>query len=324
MTPPKVSVSITAYNHAPFIRQALDGVLAQRTDFPVEILVGEDASTDGTPDIVRDYAARFPDRITSFFHTPESKLRIRGRLTGRNNLAHNLTVAQGEFIALLDGDDCWTDDTKLSRQVAQLEADPTLATSFHQAAIIDESGAPLDRPSTIRELKTRYTLEEMIAGKFEAQTCTVLFRRAAIQPLPAWFFEAPVGDFVLHTINGHRGDFGFIDRPMAAYRIHSGGIWSGGNAGGQRGQTPEQLRRECQRYELMVDLFTSVARHSTAPHRRAALARLAMFAALAAKRRAWLRDKPELRRDLAALLHARHLPPELTFTELARLLVRAV
>ncbi|MES2568562.1 MAG: glycosyltransferase family A protein, partial [Verrucomicrobiota bacterium] len=150
MSIPKVSVSITAYNHAPFIRPALDGVLSQKTDFPVEILVGEDDSTDGTREIVREYASRFPDRIRAFYHDASSKLRIGGRLTGRNNLAHNLNAARGEYIALLDGDDCWTDETKLARQVAQLEADPTLMTSFHHAVVIDEAGAPLESPPTIR------------------------------------------------------------------------------------------------------------------------------------------------------------------------------
>jgi glycosyltransferase involved in cell wall biosynthesis len=323
MTTPKVSVSITAFNHAPFIRLALDGVLAQQTDFPVEILVGEDDSTDGTREIVREYAERFPDRITAFFHDASSKLRIKGRLTGRNNLAHNLNVARGEYIALLDGDDCWTDETKLARQVAQLESDPTLMTSFHHALIIDESGAPMERASTIKKIKDRYTLEEMISGEYEAQTCTVLFRRGAIHPLPPWFFEAPVGDFVIHALNGQRGDFGFIDQAMGCYRMHSGGIWSQGNAG--TGQlSPEQIRRTIGRYEMMVDLLGAVAQHSGTPHREAAFKRLGMFACMAAKLGAQVHDKAAIRRNLAAIWKTRVLPRKLDWRTLTRLLIQAV
>ncbi|MDB6156007.1 MAG: hypothetical protein JWL90_4460 [Chthoniobacteraceae bacterium] len=323
MTTPKVSVSITAFNHAPFIRIALDGVLAQQTDFPVEILVGDDDSTDGTREIVREYAARFPDRITAFFHDASSKSRIKGRLTGRNNLAHNLNAARGEYIALLDGDDCWTDETKLARQVAQLEGDPTLMTSFHHARIIDESGAPLERTPTIKKIKDRYTLEEMISGEYEAQTCTVLFRRGAIHPLPRWFFEAPVGDFVIHTLNGQRGDFGFIDRPMGSYRMHSGGIWSQGNAGS--GQlSSEQIRRTISRYEMMVDLLDAVAKHSGTPHRKAALKRLGMFACMAAKLGAQCHDKAAIRRNMAAIWTARVWPRKLDWRTLTRLLIQAV
>lgn len=322
---PKVTVSITAYNHAPFLRQALDGALAQRTDFPVGILVGEDDSTDGTREIVREYAARHPDCITAYFHDSASKLRIKGRLTGRNNLAHNLRAARGEYIALLDGDDFWTDDTKLARQVAQLDADPTLSTSFHHALVVDEAGAPVETAPTIRTVKERYTLEEMIAGDFEAQTCTVLFRRSAIDPLPAWFFETPVGDFPLHVLNGHRGDFGFIDRTMGCYRVHAGGIWSGGRGTqGWAERSAEQARRTLGRYEMMVDLLSAVARHSAPRYRRAAHRRLTLYAFEAARIGAGQRDKATVRRNLGVLLRAHPWSPTVRWKALPRLLRRAL
>ncbi len=322
---PKVSVSITAYNHAPFLRQALEGVLNQRTPFAVEILVGEDDSTDGTREIVREYAARNPDRITAFYHDSASKLRIKGRLTGRRNLAHNLTVARGEYIALLDGDDFWTDETKLARQVEQLEADPTLSTSFHHARVVDETGAPVETAATIRAVKERYTLEEMIAGDFEAQTGTVLFRRGAIHPLPAWFFETPVGDFPLHVLNGHRGDFGFIDRTMGCYRVHPGGIWSGGRGtSGWAERSAEQASRTLGRYEMMVDLFSSVARHSAPRFRRAAHRRLTLYAFEAARIGAGQRDRATVRRNLRVLLRAHPWSPAVQWKALPRLLRRAL
>lgn len=322
---PTVSVSITAFNHAPFLRNALESVLMQKTDFPIEILLGEDDSTDGTREIVKEYASMHPDRIRAFYHESAGKLRIKGRLTGRNNLAHNLNVARGKYIALLDGDDYWTDETKLARQVAQLESDPTLATSFHHASIVDVTGAPMEREATIKTIKERYTLEEMIAGKYEAQTCTVLFRRSGLSPLPRWFFETPVGDFPLHVLNGQRGDFGFIDRPMSAYRMHAGGIWSQGNAK-KATQAPSEAetRKTLNRYELMVELLEIIAKNTRSPHREAALKRMGMFACISAKLGGKLHDKRAIRRNLAALWRARHLPPELRLRTLARLLRQAL
>ncbi len=325
MTAPKVTVSVTAFNHAPFIRQALDGVLAQRADFPFEILVGEDNSSDGTRDIVREYAARHPERIAAIFHDDAGKLRINGRLTGRANLAHNLTAARGEYVALLDGDDYWTDDTKLARQVEQLDADRTLSTSFHHAVVVDVSGAPIASPKTIQTIKPRYRLEEMIAGEFEAQTCTVMFRREAITPLPRWFFETAVGDFVLHVTNGHCGDFGYIDRPMGCYRVHGGGVWSQGRgAADWAGKSAEQSRRSLNRFVMMTDLLGAVARHSSARYRPIARRRCAFFAYAAAKFAGGIGDKAALRRSLKVLLLSHPWPQDVRWPVLWRLFKKSL
>lgn len=325
MTAPRVSVSITAFNHAKYIRQALDGVLSQKTNFPYEILVGEDNSTDGTREIVRDYAARFPDRITAFFHDDASKMRIKGRLTGRANFTNNLRSARGEYIAMLDGDDFWTDENKLAQQVAQLDADPTLSMSFHDCIVVNEEGTPIDSPKTIRTIKPRYKLEEMIAGEFEAQTCTVMFRRETIEHLPQWYFEASVGDFVLHVLSGHRGDFGFIDKAMGCYRIHGGGIWSqGASATDWSKRSEEQNRRSLSRYEMMCDLLGAVANNSDARFRPVARKRRAFFAYAAAKYAAGLGEKKRLRSSMGQLFTSLPWPDDVRWSVVWKLLKKCV
>lgn len=322
---PRVSVSITAYNHAAFIRQALDGVLAQVTDFPVEILVGEDNSTDGTREIVREYAGKYPGRITAFFHDDASKLRINGRLTGRANLAHNLKSARGEYIALLDGDDYWIDETKLARQVAHLDSDRTLSTSFHDAVVVDENGRPVDSAKTIHQIKSRYRLEEMIAGEFQAQTCTVMFRRESVLPLPRWFYETAVGDFVLHVLNGQAGDFGFIDRPMGCYRVHGGGVWTQGRgASGWVDKSEEQSRRTMNRFEMMADLLGHVAGNAAERYRPLARKRRAFFAYAAAKYAAGLGEKSTLRRSMKTLLRSHPWPDDVRWSILWKLARKCV
>ena len=121
---PKISVCITTYNHEKFISQALDSVLMQKTDFDFEVLVGEDDSPDNTRDIVKKYARRYPDKLRLFLNDRKNVIYINGRPTGRWNFINNIRHAKGEYIALLDGDDCWTDPNKLQVQVDFLENNP--------------------------------------------------------------------------------------------------------------------------------------------------------------------------------------------------------
>jgi glycosyltransferase involved in cell wall biosynthesis len=325
MGEPRVSVSITAFNHAPFIRQALDSVLAQQTPFDVEILVGDDDSIDGTREIVREYAERFPDRIRAFYHAAADKLRIKGRLTGRKNLANNLNSARGGFIALLDGDDYWTDPTKLARQVEQLEGDRTLMTSFHAVDFVNEEGEIVDHPEPPGRPTDRCTLNDLISGDRVAQTGSVLFRRGAIHPLPEWYFETPVGDFPLHVMNGHRGDFGYIDRRMGCYRVHQGGIWSGGRTeSGWKDRAGEQLNVALRRNEVLMDLMATVLRKSAPRFRLAARRRLSFFAYDSAILAGKLNDKPALRKNLSRMFRNLPWPGYVRWPVLWRLLRKAV
>ena len=121
---PKVSVVMLTYNHEKFIAQAIESVLIQRTNFPIELVVGEDCSTDGTREIVRRYAAARPDIIRLVFHEKN----VGAYENGQDVLA----ACQGEYIALLEGDDYWTSPDKLQRQADYLDAQPACALCFHR------------------------------------------------------------------------------------------------------------------------------------------------------------------------------------------------
>ena len=115
--PVMVSVLCTAYNHEKYLREALDSMVNQETDFAYEILVSDDVSTDSTPDIIREYAARYPDKVRPFLMT--ENLYSQGRDVYYEVFFPN---ARGKYTAFCEGDDCWTDPTKLQRQVDFLEA----------------------------------------------------------------------------------------------------------------------------------------------------------------------------------------------------------
>jgi len=224
---PLVSVLITTYQHAPFISQCLDGILNQQVSFPLEVLVGEDGSTDGTREICQRYAQQHPDRLRLILRDRKDVMVIMGRPTGRANLLSLLNEAKGEYVALCEGDDYWVDATKLARQIALLEADNTLSGCFTGAwqerdgkrwPFFDGSFATAPRVG-------RVSLADFMAGQ-GVPTCTMVLRRSAIMPLPPEFLVAPSGDTVLWVHALGKGELAFLPESTAVRTVHPGGLFS--------------------------------------------------------------------------------------------------
>ena len=225
-TRPLVSVVTIAYNVAPFIRAAIDSALMQRVDFDFEVVIGEDCSTDGTREIVREYATEHPHRVRALLNE---------RNLGMNrNFVATLQQARGEFVALLDGDDYWTTVDKLQRQVDFLRSHPQCSICFHNVSVVYEHGDrephPFhlrnpDRPITHHVPKPVSTIADLAGGNF-LQTCSVMFRAGLYGELPSWFLEMPTFDWPLHLLNASHGQIGYIDEIMGAYRVHAAGFWS--------------------------------------------------------------------------------------------------
>jgi glycosyltransferase involved in cell wall biosynthesis len=226
-THPRVSVAVIAYNHERFIAQAIKSVLAQKVNFEVELLIGEDCSTDGTRWIVQDYARKYPNVVRALL--PDKNL------GAAKNLVSVIEACAGNFIACLEGDDFWTDPQKLAKQVAFLDANSDCASCFHNAIAFsdDQGNASPDlslnkksnrlmcRPGT----KPRYAQKEFFKG-FVPPTCSVMFRREAVGKFPPWFEKLSVGDLPLHVLCAEHGMAGYLQDVMAAYRLHSGSSWS--------------------------------------------------------------------------------------------------
>ena len=231
---PKISVCITTYNHEKFISQALDSVLMQKTDFDFEVLVGEDDSPDNTRDIVKKYARRYPDKLRLFLNDRKNVIYINGRPTGRWNFINNIRHAKGEYIALLDGDDCWTDPNKLQVQVDFLENNPDFSACVHNVNITYMNGnieshpfytAYPNGPNTCKKPESISTLEDLIACNF-IQTPSVVFRAHLFDRFPEWFCKLDRGDWPLHVLNAQHGKIMYLDKIMANYHVHDGGVYS--------------------------------------------------------------------------------------------------
>lgn len=213
---PLVSILIPTFNHEPFLAQALESALAQVTSFPIEILVGNDASTDGTGRILDTYASRFPDRIRAF-HAPVN-------VGGHANFSQLYAAARGQYIALLEGDDYWTDPAKLQLQVDHLATHPTCSLCFHQVEIRDEIKA---NPVTLSNPSDPLVSNLSRITRFNyVHTASVVFRNHLIPGIPAWVYHLPLGDWPLFILLAEQGELHLIRKPMAVYRVQNNSVWA--------------------------------------------------------------------------------------------------
>lgn len=228
----KVSVLITTYNQEGFIAQAVGSALMQKVDFPYEIVIGEDASTDQTREIVLEFARKYPDKVCVLLRDAVAARRDRvAGLGGKGSFVNCLAACKGEYVALLDGDDYWTSPHKLQRQVDFLDQHPEFAISFHKAKIVyadmtQSPNPPLPQPEVL-------SLEDLLVANPMA-ACSVVFRRGLFGELPDWFDRVALGDWAIHIMNAQHGKIGCINETMAAYRLHAGGMWPSLSPVGQR------------------------------------------------------------------------------------------
>ncbi len=212
-----VSVVLLTYNHERFLAQAIDSILAQRTRGPFELLISEDCSTDRTREVIRRYLTQHPGRIR-VFHSESN-------LNSNEVTLRALRAARGRYVAFLDGDDYWTSDEKLQRQVDFLDAHPECAMCFHNAVVFRDDGTAPPRQFTRSTLPAVTELPALLADNYIAG-CSAMVRRDLLTGLPAWYENAPFGDWPLYVLAAQHGSIGFLPDTMGAYRLHERGLWS--------------------------------------------------------------------------------------------------
>ncbi len=228
---PVVSVLCHAYNQRAYIEEALAGILCQRTDFPFEVILRDDASTDGTREVLQACAARYP-RLVRLVLEPENRYR-----QGVKPVAATYPLARGEFIAMCEGDDRWLAADKLQAQVAFLRAAPDCGlVHSNYLNLILLGGAWKTRLALRTAAQRADRAGDIYAAMLQAnriQTCTAMWRRAA---MAAYRESGPgvdgylVGDWPLFLHLSRRARVGFIDAPLAAYRRAPGSLTNSGAA----------------------------------------------------------------------------------------------
>lgn len=210
----KTSACIITYNHVAFIEECLIGAINQSVDFDYEIVIGDDCSTDGTSEICERYAEQYPDLIR--YNRRQRNLGMHG------NVIQTLKECKGEYIALCEGDDYWTDDMKLQIQVQYLEDYNDFSICFHKASILNYGKLEDD----YLNVKTPEVTEiiNLINGNY-IRTCTCMIRSEIVEDLPATILHSPVMDYVISLTAAKQGKIKFFDITMAIYRVHDGGVW---------------------------------------------------------------------------------------------------
>jgi glycosyltransferase involved in cell wall biosynthesis len=204
---PKVSVCIFAYNLEKYIGKAIESALMQKTNFPFEIIIGEDCSTDNTKKICMDY-----ERNNSIIKV----LRREKNLGMSRNVFDTLKEAQGEFVAILDADDYWIDPLKLQKQVEFMAANPKCSLCCHNSIVLHEDHDISPYLFNPRSQKELISFEDIIM-KWPMATASMLFRSSMIT-FPEWVYQAHNFDLAIQVVLADKGEVRYLPEPMSVYR----------------------------------------------------------------------------------------------------------
>lgn len=252
-----VSVLCTAYNHEKYLRETLDAIVGQETDFPFELLVSDDVSTDATPEIIREYAARYPDIVRPFLLT--ENLYSQGRDVYYEVFFPNV---RGKYTAFCEGDDLWTDPSKLQRQVRFLEEHPDYTACVHNTELRFCGGERPQEHLRQRERDCDMEFADILPGMSNAWHTSSLVAKTELLASPPDFYtiaaEAGFGDFPYALWLRLNGKIRFLAREMSLYRLNSGAdSWSS--------DLETQTRRRTRFLKGGVDMLTAFRAHVEDP-----------------------------------------------------------
>ncbi|GAA4019929.1 hypothetical protein GCM10022408_37570 [Hymenobacter fastidiosus] len=216
---PLVSVMVVTYNHEQYVEQTLNQIISQRVNFPFEIVVADDCSTDRTPAILARYQQLQPDLIRLLPNTHN--------LGVSHNFERAMYSCHGSYVAIVEGDDYWTSLEKLQRQADFLQAHADFSMCFHNAEVVYEDDPTRAMHLMNQSEKTEYSLDDITSGWFIA-TASVMYRNGVLHSLPTWIHESVVVDLPLFSLLASKGRVGYLPQPMSVYRVHSGGVTRAG------------------------------------------------------------------------------------------------
>lgn len=232
---PLVSVCLITYNHKEFISQAIEGILAQKTEFSFELVIGEDCSKDSTRKICEEYAKAHP-KIVNLLASEKN-------LGMSKNFTRTLFACRGVYIALCDGDDYWTDPLKLQKQVDFLEKNESFAITHHKTSIW-KNGNIIDDPLNVSTPELS-TINQLAKGNY-IRTLSVVFRNPKTNSFFTQLPNCPIGDFPLYIsiLDHFRAKIKYFPETMGVYRLNEHGTYESKSSEYKRntyGETIEAL-----------------------------------------------------------------------------------
>lgn len=224
---PLVSVCCITYNHAPYISQCVDGFLMQKTSFPFEIIINDDCSNDGTTEILKDYAIKYPDLIHLILHDENQYSKGIRRILA----TFVYPVAKGKYIALCEGDDYWIDPYKLQKQVDYLEAHPECTLVCNRTKIKSEKDQSfMDDNCCLNNDGVLDAKDVIRKGGLYISTCSLIYRSSLTSFYPEYCKKCHVGDYPLQILAAMKGSVYYLNDPMSVYRVNNPMSWVGRTA----------------------------------------------------------------------------------------------
>ena len=226
-----------AYNIGRYIETARKGVVQQKTNYQIQLVIAEDCSTDNTLEICTRYKELYPDVITLVAHEKNRGL--------QRNFMSAHEHCTGEYIAICDGDDYWIDRKKLQRMTDFMDKHPDFAICFHRVInYYEEDGSKSLSNGGQKQITD---IKDLARGNYITNSSS-LFRRNYYPQVPEWFGQINLCDYAMHMLNAQHGKIYYFKRPMAVYRKHSKGIWS-------ERDTDKKLAITLHVRELLMDYF---------------------------------------------------------------------
>jgi glycosyltransferase involved in cell wall biosynthesis len=209
---------VLTYNHERYLAQAFEGLHKQQTTFPYEVVVANDCSSDGTAAVVETWSKVFGDRMR-ILPRPQN-------LGITRNFVDALSNCRGRYVAILEGDDYWTDQRKLQRQRDFLTANQECSACCHRVKLLLDDHRFTDW-TPLPGTKPRLEFLDVLVENFVPGCSSLMFRNDPGLRIPDWLTEINYYDWVLNVANAEHGALGFIEDSLSVYRVHSGGAWSG-------------------------------------------------------------------------------------------------
>lgn len=243
-----VSVVCLAYNHEAYIRQTLEGFVNQKTDFPYEVWINEDCSTDGTAAVIREYEQKYPDIIKPIYQQ-ENQYTKGGALIRR----FLLPKAMGKYIAVCEGDDYWTDDRKLQKQYDFLEQNPAYTACVHRALYRNlATGEDLPVPAITQSRD--FSLEEItMEGGGIFATNSIMLSREAYLAMPSCFHKPYFSDYQMFMYAAMEGKVYCLEDIMSVYHSGVSGSWTD--------TVWKDISRRLHQYETCISMLEEIDRH---------------------------------------------------------------
>jgi glycosyltransferase involved in cell wall biosynthesis len=252
METPLVSISMVAFNAEPYIRDAIEGCLMQEVDFPYEIIIHDDASSDKTPDIVKEYAEKYPEIVIPIIQSQNQFSQ------GIEIIARNiLPKARGKYIAFVEADDYWIDPDKLSLQTGLLESHPEASMCFTATKHIFLSGSKKPRLKRYQKTDGVCSPKDLILkGGRLVDMVSVMVKKSVFDDVPEWYFYKQIWDVTIPLLSLLHGSIHYLDRVTSVYRYSVPGSWTQNNI-----KYKERRRKNLEKSVMMYDELNQHSNH---------------------------------------------------------------